>query len=464
MITSSPESTIERVPSGNAQIDLILGGGFPASSVNVIMGLPGTGKTILVEQLMFHNATAERPALYLTTLSEPLPKVIRYLQNFSFFDESKLGEAILYEDIGERLAADGVEALLARVREALLDRPPSILVIDSFKVLHDLEPSQRLLRRLTHELAALLSACDTTAFLLGEYTDAHIATMAEFSVADSIVQLSRNASTRRDERFLRVHKLRGSAYREGVHSFRIGGGGLEVFPRLVSPRLPEGYQATVERLSFGTPGLDELIGGGVERGSSTVLMGPSGSGKTSLALAFALEGVRRGEHSLYVNFQEDPTQLRRRIASLDRNVSPHDERLQLLYRSPVELMIDSILVDIFALIQQGKVQRLVIDSMGDLAKAVGDTQRLHDYTYALIQHLRVHGVTCLLLAERGSLTSDALDANDIQISYLADNLLTLETRGEERRRRFLRVAKVRGSAHELDPYELVMKADGIFLR
>ncbi|RYE75608.1 MAG: hypothetical protein EOO74_09780, partial [Myxococcales bacterium] len=273
MITSSSDSSVERISSGNEQIDLILGGGFPANSVNVIMGLPGTGKTILVEQLLFHNATSERPALYLTTLSEPLAKVIRYLQNFSFFDESKLGDAVQYEDIGERLNQEGVEALLARVREALLDRPPSILVIDSFKVLHDLEPSARLLRRLTHELAALLSACDTTAFLLGEYTDAHIATLAEFSVADSIVQLSRNASNRRDERFIRVHKLRGSGYREGIHSFRIGSGGLEVFPRLVSPRTPDDYRAVVEKLSVGTPGLDELMGGGVERGSCTVVMG-----------------------------------------------------------------------------------------------------------------------------------------------------------------------------------------------
>ncbi|RYE87968.1 MAG: hypothetical protein EOO75_13815, partial [Myxococcales bacterium] len=213
-----------------------------------------------------------------------------------------------------------------------------------------------------------------------------------------------------------------------------------------------------------TPGLDELMGGGVERGSCTVVMGPSGSGKTSLALAFALEGVRRGEQSLYVNFQEDPNQLRRRIASLDRDVSPTHERLHLLYRSPVELMIDSILVDIFRLIDEGKVQRLVIDSMGDLGKAVDDQQRLHEYTYALIQHLRAHGVTTMLLAERGSLTSERVEASDIQISYLCDNLLTLEARGEERRRRFLRVTKVRGSAHELDPYELVMKSDGIFLR
>ena len=458
------ESTIERLSSGNPQIDLILGGGFPAHSVNVIMGLPGTGKTILVEQLMFHNATAERPALYLTTMSEPLPKVIRYLQNFAFFDETKLGEAVLYEDIGERLAEEGIEALMTRVREALLDNPPAILVIDSFKVLHDLEPSSRQLRKLMHEMAGLLSACDTTAFLLGEYNDAHIAMLPEFSVADSIVQLNRSVSNRRDERYLRVHKLRGSAYREGIHSFRIGSNGLEVFPRLVSPKMPEGYQPDVVRMTTGTPGLDALVGGGFERGSSTMLVGPSGSGKTSVALAFALEGVRRGEHSLYINFQEDPTQLRRRIASLDRSVSPMDERLHLFYHSPVELMIDSILVEVFALVREGKVQRLVIDSLGDLGKAVDDPQRMHDYIYALIQHLRVHGVTSMMVAERGSLLSNEATDKDIQVSYLSDNLLLLEIQGHERLRRFVRVAKSRGAAHDLDMHELVMKSDGIFLR
>src|SRR6478672_4629869 len=104
---SSPPS-LARVSSGNPQADEILGGGFPVDSINVVMGQPGTGKTIFIEQMIFHNAGGDRPILYLTTMSEPLPKVVRYLQQFPFFDEAKIGTEVVYEDIGAELASGGI--------------------------------------------------------------------------------------------------------------------------------------------------------------------------------------------------------------------------------------------------------------------------------------------------------------------------------------------------------------------
>src|SRR5689334_13570189 len=104
--------TTERMKSGNAEADYILGGGFPMNSINIIMGHPGSGKTIFAEQLIFDNAADDRPILYFTTLSEPLAKVVRYLQGFKFYDENKLGTQVIYDDIGERLATDGISALM----------------------------------------------------------------------------------------------------------------------------------------------------------------------------------------------------------------------------------------------------------------------------------------------------------------------------------------------------------------
>ena len=134
----------------------MLGGGFPGNSINILMGEPGTGKTLFAEQLLFANANGERPVLYLTTLSEPLSKVVTYLQLLPFYDESKLGTAVMYDDIGELLATAGVSALVPRVREAILEFRPSIIVIDSFKAIHDLSPSVPEMRRLISELAGLL--------------------------------------------------------------------------------------------------------------------------------------------------------------------------------------------------------------------------------------------------------------------------------------------------------------------
>src|SRR5215210_2973529 len=118
------DETIERMSSGNQEADYILGGGFPANSINIVMGHPGSGKTIFAEQLIFHNATGDRPILYFTTLSEPLAKVVRYLQGFRFFDEKKLGTQVVYEDVGPRLAKEGAAALVPLLTEAIRTLSP----------------------------------------------------------------------------------------------------------------------------------------------------------------------------------------------------------------------------------------------------------------------------------------------------------------------------------------------------
>jgi len=161
------------------------------------------------------------------------------------------------------------------------------------------------------DLAGLLSSYDITAFLLGEYTTADIERYPEFAVGDSIIQLARQPFGTRDERFLRVLKLRGSSYREGQHAFTITDDGMQLFPRLVSPRVAETYTPQTDRTSLGVAGIDAMLDGGVWAGSTTLLVGPTGSGKTTVAMHFALEGVARKERTLYVNFQENPVQLAR---------------------------------------------------------------------------------------------------------------------------------------------------------
>ena len=451
----------ERMSSGNAEADYILGGGFPSNSINIIMGHPGSGKTIFAEQLIFHNAGSDRPILYLTTLSEPLAKVVRYLDGFAFYDESKLGTQVVYEDVGPQLARDGAQALLPLLREAIRTMSPKVIVIDSFKAVHDLAPTAAERRRIVYEMTALLTSYGTTAFLLGEYTEDDILLYPEFAVADGIVELSRRRLGNRDERFFRVFKIRGSSYLEGAHAFRITGSGLDIYPRLVSPRIPEDYEPADERLSTGVPGLDEMLGGGIWRGTTTLLAGPSGAGKTTIGLQFALEGARRGEPSMYINFQENPTQLMRTIRGLGVDLSEAKSLgLDLVYASPVELQIDSIIVDMFRRIQERGIRRLVIDAIGDLASAATDMQRLHDYLYALVQHFAVRTITSVLNFETFGNTLKGGGVQN-QMSYLSDNVLLLTVEGEERTRRMIRVLKTRGSAHDPTVREVEIGAGGL---
>ena len=176
----------------------------------------------------------------------------------------------------------------------------------------------------------------------------------------------------------------------------------------------------------GVHGLDQLMGGGPYAGSTTLVVGATGSGKTTLALQFALEGVRRGERVMFINFQESPAQIRRAITNLGSDPTAVAERgLDLMYASPVELQIDSIVATIFEAIRSGNVRRLVIDAVGDLAAAAHDQRRLHDYLYSLIRHFAARNVTTMLTLEAGeSLTRDQTSITE-RFSYVSDNLVYL---------------------------------------
>ncbi len=455
-----------RVSTGNAQADEILSGGFPQNSINIVMGQPGTGKSIFAEQLVFRNASEDRPILYFTTLSEPLAKMVSYLQRFAFFDENKIGQSVIYEDIGPELVKGGVRALLGCVQQAIEASAPKIIVIDSFKALHDLAPSSASaeLRHVLYELTGMLTAYQTTVFLVGEYTEDDAQRMPEFAVADGIVQFLRNPLSTRDERFLRVLKLRGSAYLEGLHAFRIGAAGLEIFPRLVSPEIPESYTIVEERTPTGIDGLDALMGGGLWRGSTTILAGQTGAGKTTAGLQFVLEGVRRGEPCLYANFQENPMQLARCLRSLGADVEASKRRgLQLLYTSPVELQVDRIIVSLFQRIQQTGIRRVVIDAVGDLIAAASDPQRLHDYLYALVQHFTVKGVTSFLAFETAGSGPEAWFSGG-RFSYMSDNIVFLSTDINDKTRRSIAVIKARASKHDLAVHEMEITEKGLRVR
>ena len=459
---------LDRIRTGNEQLDAILGGGFPANSINIIMGEPGSGKTILAERLIFENARTSpdgRPILYLTTLSEPLEKVVRYLQQFDFYDDEKLASgAIVYDTLGPELEANGISALVPKLKAIIKSLGPKIIVIDSFKAIHDLSTSVPDMRRMLYEVSGLLTAYDTTALLLGEYSESMISILPEFAVADGMLELARTKRSTRDERYLRVLKLRGSGYREGYHAFRIASSGLEVFPRLTSPAIPPTFDTTSDhRIGTGVAGLDALLGGGLPVGSTTILQGFTGCGKTTAGLQFVLEGVRAGAPALYVNFQENPSRLARTVHNLGTSMADaRRDGLHLLYASPVELQIDTIIVELFTLVKVHGIKRIVIDAISDLFASGGDVARTVGYLYALGQNFQVCGATTVMTLE----TSDSNAAMLVgQVSAICDNIVSLAVdRRQDEARRLLSIIKARGTDHDLNAHPFEISARGLALR
>src|ERR1700674_2908684 len=369
---------MRRIRTGIPDLDLILGGGLEPGSLVILAGAPGTGKTILAQQICFANATPEHKALYYTTLSEPHVKLVRHLAPFKFFEPAALGKSVDFIHLGELVreaGTEGLEPVVSEVVRKCFETRPAVVVIDSAKALRDFV-SEHELRTGLYGLASRVAHTEALLLLVGEYTPGEIEGGVEFSLADGIVQLAYEPHEPVDRRWLRVVKLRGGDHLVGKHSFRIRQKGFEVFPRLET-LAPNGNAEPDGRVTSGIPRLDELMGGGMSAGQATVVLGPSGAGKTILGLRFAVQGLEAGERCLYVSFQETAEQLVRKAGSFGWNIADAWKSGQLaLHYVPVgELHLEAIPAAVRLELSHGSLRRLVIDSLAELVFAACEADR-----------------------------------------------------------------------------------------
>jgi circadian clock protein KaiC len=452
---------IDRIESGHTRLDALLGGGLPANGINLIIGHPGTGKTILAEQYMFHNARVDRPGIYLSTVSEPFDKILRYGETMTFFDPDAIGTSVFFDDLGAVVTQEGLPGVVDQVAQILKEQQPGYVVIDSFKALRPFASDEAEFRRFLHDLAGRLTAVAATSFWIGEYDRRQAADAPEFAVADAIIALHANRTAERELRVLQVLKLRGSGFRTGEHAYRIGPDGLDVFPRLADDIDTASYTLGSERVSTGIPALDESLADGYWPGAVTLIAGPTGAGKTLMGLHFLFHGAEHGEPGVLSTFQESPTQLARIASGFGWDFDRRD--MHVLARSPVDLYVDEWVYDLIACIDRTNARRVVIDSLGDLLLASPDSVRFRELIYSLSQRLARRGISLMMTHESTELFR-VTQLSEVGMSHLADNVVVIQyVRAESEVKRALLVLKTRASSHHPEIREFKISPDGIVL-
>jgi circadian clock protein KaiC len=461
----SNKVNIQRLATGVPGLDELLGGGIPEYSFNLLAGTPGSGKTTMAHQIMFALASEERRALFFTVLGEPPLKMLRYQQQFPFFDVAKINRSIKFVNLADDLLVGDFDGVLARIADEVRNYAPSLVFVDSFRSVvqsaRAMDQGSAGLQHFVQQLGMQMTSWLATTFLIGEYLAPEAESSPVFTVADGIIWMSQLVHNDSLVRKIQVVKMRGQPQSLGVHTFRITGQGLEIFPRAM---IKPGARATIasnERLSIGVPELDVMLGGGVPAGYSLLLVGPSGSGKSVLATQFLAEGVQRGETGVIAGFEKSPNQILNR--QLDMLID--SGQVGVINTRTLDLSIDEILADLVAMVRQMGARRVVIDSLSgfELALASASRDDFRQSLYRMVAVLTAMGVTVLMTAELED-RYDTLRFSAHGNAFLADAIVMqryVEMEGQFKR--VIAVVKVRASEHSKDIRFYDVNASGLVI-
>jgi circadian clock protein KaiC len=448
-------------------LDEILGGGLPEYSFNIIAGAPGCGKTTLAHQFLFANASPENPALYFTVLGEPAIKMLRYQQQFTFFDQSKLNGAIRFINLSQLVLDEDLGAVLNAIIKEVEASNARIVIVDSFRTVvrkAQASASEVELQGFIQRLALHLTSWQATTFLIGEYVEGEIRDNPVFTVSDGLFWLYQSVERNSIVRRMQIMKLRGQESVPGMHTFRITNAGVQTFPRTFGLSEESGRIKGGRRLSTDIPKLDAMLGGGIPEGDSLLLAGPSGSGKSTIGMQFIAEGLRRGEPGIVAIFEELPAEYIQRAAMFDIDLDAHVKSgaLKIIYLRPLDLSVDETVHEIVSSVKQIGAKRLVIDSLVGFEMALAPAFRtdFRESLYRMIAALTRLGVTIVSTVEVAE-TFTSLNLSNFTVSFLADDIVRMRYVSiNGQLRKIMMVVKMRRSLHSIDMVEYQIASEG----
>ncbi|QSQ23525.1 AAA family ATPase [Pyxidicoccus parkwayensis] len=464
MSARTERQVIARLQTGIPNLDAILHGGLPKGVMTVLAGPPGSGKTILAQQICFHHIAQGGRVLYFNTLSEPTAKTLLYLRPFAFFDPAKLDDGIRFIDLGTMLRNQGLELTSNLLMDHLKQFKPSMVVIDSFKVFDDLSHSNEELRKFTYELAVRLMAWECTSFLLGEYSP-ELFEHPAYSAIDGIMVAKQQEISGEQQRLLKVVKMRGTSHSREDHPFVITDAGVEVYAPSITLRREAGMlrgQGATPRMRTGISRLDDLLGEGIPLGSSIIASGVAGSGKTILGLEFLYRGAREhGERGLYFSFEETEERLRATARGLGWELDRELERgtVQLVFIPQTDILVDRDILEMQRRVAAFGARRVVVDSMSVFLHRIEDKRIVRDKVFWLANIMQNHQAVGFFSNDVPAGTSQ-LTRFGVEETVM-DGILHLswEKEGLDRHR-YLEVLKLRNTAHARGRHSVTIGAGG----
>jgi len=454
---------IRRLGTSVAGLDPILGGGLPEFSFNIIAGAPGAGKSTLAHQLMFAMASESRTALYFTALGEPPLKMLRYQQQFEFFDGEALGQSVHFVNLGDEASTGGPAAVLTRISLEVRQRSPAFVFVDSFRSImlggRESPTHADVVQRFLQDLGLLMTTWQATTFLIGEYFSERDADPL-FTAADGLLWLRQSVERNSVVRKIEVTKMRGQASIPGLHTFRISSAGITVFP-------PASIAATGkrsawpirQRIGMGIDELDTMMGGGLPKGYSLLVAGPSGSGKSILASAFLAEGARCGEAGVIAAFEQRA--LHSRGAAVADLVDAG--RIAVVDTNATDLSVDEVAALVLAEVHRLGASRIVIDSLSGFELALAPTFRadFRESMARMVAALTNTGASVLMTSELEDRYDD-LRFSPYGTAFLTDAIIVQRyIEVDSRLQRVLAVVKIRGSGHSNELRLFHINDDGI---
>jgi circadian clock protein KaiC len=467
--TSVPQQQSDIASTGIDGLDTILGGGLTPERLYLIEGTPGTGKTTLGLGFLLAGAKAGEVGLYVT-LAETEHELRAVARTHGWtLDAITLYEMVPADGLGddqeqtllhpsEVELGETVRAIMAKIDEVR----PARVIIDSLSELRLLAQSPVRYRRQILALKHFFSTRQCTVLVLDDKTGSG-ADLQLHSIAHGVLSLEQTLSGfGAQRRRLHVVKMRGMRYSGGYHDFEIEPGGLCVFPRLVAANHDEPYEMTF--VSTGSAEFDALLGGGLVRGTATLLTGPAGVGKTTATVQCMVAALKRGERASYFLFDERAPTLLARSHALGMDLQPFIDNGQLALRAidPAELSPGEFAATVRAAVEQDSARMIVVDSLNAYLQSMPSEQFLVLQMHELLTYLGQHGVVTLLILGMHGVMGDI--RADVDLSYLADTAVQLryfEASGAVRQA--MSVIKTRTAQHERTIREFQIGRNGIRL-